>query len=343
MVVRQVELARKRAERSRGRRSEAGSPRSAPRASAAPSCRALLRRQARASLYLDRMVAPMLRPSDAELEAIQRSAPAALQNESVRARARLLLAALVRQPAIGRRPWRRFFKRPARASPSHYFEIRPWDTVRAILRRWSSRRCSATPASRSAKFVAAFLVGQRDHAGGGGALRRRHGQPGLLARRHEAVVGAGRARPLPAGAQQGELLLGFHRVAVPVLPGRSVRRLRGRAQADRARARGARLAGGADRRARHFAVDGGLELQRRVHASSTRLAASKSFRKALFDSRDPTIPVVLLRGHGRRASALLFALVAVAVTTVTGDPRFDGIGSIAIGIAAVRDRRGAGS
>jgi hypothetical protein len=42
----------------------------------------ILRRQARASLYLDRMVAPMLRPSDAELEAIQRSAPAALQNEA---------------------------------------------------------------------------------------------------------------------------------------------------------------------------------------------------------------------------------------------------------------------
>lgn len=52
---------------------------------------ALLRRQARASLYLDRMVAPMLRPSDAELEAIQRSAPAALQNEPfVRARPLLL-------------------------------------------------------------------------------------------------------------------------------------------------------------------------------------------------------------------------------------------------------------
>jgi hypothetical protein len=41
---------------------------------------ALLRRQARASLYLDRMVAPMLRPSDAELELIQRSAPPELQN-----------------------------------------------------------------------------------------------------------------------------------------------------------------------------------------------------------------------------------------------------------------------
>lgn len=50
----------------------------------------LLRRQARASLYLDRMVAPMLRPSDAELEAIQRSAKAALQNEPF-ARVRPLL------------------------------------------------------------------------------------------------------------------------------------------------------------------------------------------------------------------------------------------------------------
>jgi hypothetical protein len=34
---------------------------------------ALLRRQARASLYLDRMVAPMLEPSDAELRALQRT------------------------------------------------------------------------------------------------------------------------------------------------------------------------------------------------------------------------------------------------------------------------------
>ncbi len=34
----------------------------------------ILRRQARASLYLDRMVAPMLRPSDAELRAIHRTA-----------------------------------------------------------------------------------------------------------------------------------------------------------------------------------------------------------------------------------------------------------------------------
>jgi hypothetical protein len=51
----------------------------------------ILRRQARASLYLDRMVAPMLRPSDAELEAIQRSAPPPQQNEPfVRVRPLLL-------------------------------------------------------------------------------------------------------------------------------------------------------------------------------------------------------------------------------------------------------------
>jgi hypothetical protein len=52
---------------------------------------ALLRRQARASLYLDRMVAPMLRPSDAELEAIQRSAPAELQKQPFARIRRVLL------------------------------------------------------------------------------------------------------------------------------------------------------------------------------------------------------------------------------------------------------------
>lgn len=60
----------------------------------------LLRRQARASLYLDRMVAPMLRPSDAELEAIQRSAPAALQNEAFSA-CSPPAPSLVRQQAAG--------------------------------------------------------------------------------------------------------------------------------------------------------------------------------------------------------------------------------------------------
>jgi cation diffusion facilitator family transporter len=56
----------------------------------------------------------------------------------------------------------------------------------------------------------------------------------------------------------------------------------------------------------------------------------KSFAAALFDSRDPTIPVVLLEDTGA-VFGLTFALVAVVITTITGDARFDGIGSIAIG------------
>ena len=56
----------------------------------------------------------------------------------------------------------------------------------------------------------------------------------------------------------------------------------------------------------------------------------KGFLRALFDSRDPTIPVVLLEDTGA-VFGLLFAFVAVAVTTITGDPRFDAIGSITIG------------
>jgi cation diffusion facilitator family transporter len=71
----------------------------------------------------------------------------------------------------------------------------------------------------------------------------------------------------------------------------------------------------------------------------------RSFLRALFDSRDPTIPVVLLEDTGA-VFGLLFAFVAVVVTTITGDARFDGIGSIAIGtllcvigVALARDTR----
>lgn len=72
---------------------------------------------------------------------------------------------------------------------------------------------------------------------------------------------------------------------------------------------------------------------------------NKRFLAALFDSRDPTIPVVLLEDTGA-VFGLAFAFVAVVVTTITGDPRFDGIGSIAIGtllcvigVALARDTR----
>jgi hypothetical protein len=90
VVSRQVELARKLLSDRVGGEDALLAARRAEGISSAELSR-MLRRQARASLYLDRMVAPMLRPSDAELEAIQRSAPAALQNEPfVRARPLLL-------------------------------------------------------------------------------------------------------------------------------------------------------------------------------------------------------------------------------------------------------------
>lgn len=80
VVSRQVELARKLLlDRVGGAEALAQAQRA--EGVSTPELFAILRRQARASLYLDRMVAPMLRPSDAELEAIQRSAPAELQNE----------------------------------------------------------------------------------------------------------------------------------------------------------------------------------------------------------------------------------------------------------------------
>lgn len=90
VMAHQVELARKlMADRVGGEDALTAAERAEGISSAELS--GILRRQARASLYLDRMVAPMLRPSEAELEAIQRSAPAALQNEPfVRVRPLLL-------------------------------------------------------------------------------------------------------------------------------------------------------------------------------------------------------------------------------------------------------------
>jgi hypothetical protein len=80
VMTRQLELARKMMSDRVGGDDALGAAQRAEGISNA-ELSSILRRQARASLYLDRMVAPMLRPSDAELEAIQRSAPAALQNE----------------------------------------------------------------------------------------------------------------------------------------------------------------------------------------------------------------------------------------------------------------------
>jgi cation diffusion facilitator family transporter len=57
----------------------------------------------------------------------------------------------------------------------------------------------------------------------------------------------------------------------------------------------------------------------------------RSLRAALFDGRDPTIPLVLLEDTGA-VVGLLIALVAVLITWVTGSSLPDAIGSLAIGV-----------
>ncbi|MBK7580218.1 MAG: cation diffusion facilitator family transporter [Myxococcales bacterium] len=56
----------------------------------------------------------------------------------------------------------------------------------------------------------------------------------------------------------------------------------------------------------------------------------RSFRDALFEARDPTIPVVLLEDTGALVG-LFIALVSVILTWVTGSSIADSVGSIVIG------------
>jgi cation diffusion facilitator family transporter len=56
----------------------------------------------------------------------------------------------------------------------------------------------------------------------------------------------------------------------------------------------------------------------------------RTSREALFGGKDAVIPVVLLEDMGAVAG-LALALVAVCVTWLTGNPLFDGVGSIVIG------------
>jgi len=54
------------------------------------------------------------------------------------------------------------------------------------------------------------------------------------------------------------------------------------------------------------------------------------FFKALFSSKDPTIPVVLLEDTGALIG-LAFALAGVGLTVLTGNPVWDGVGTLCIG------------
>jgi cation diffusion facilitator family transporter len=62
-----------------------------------------------------------------------------------------------------------------------------------------------------------------------------------------------------------------------------------------------------------------------------RMRGTRSVARALFSSKDPTIPVVLLEDAGAVAG-LVIALVAVLLAWATGSPIADGVGSIIIGV-----------
>jgi cation diffusion facilitator family transporter len=62
-----------------------------------------------------------------------------------------------------------------------------------------------------------------------------------------------------------------------------------------------------------------------------RSRGNRSIREALFSGKDPTIPVVLLEDTGAMLG-LVFALIAVVATWLTGSPLADSIGSITIGV-----------
>jgi cation diffusion facilitator family transporter len=61
------------------------------------------------------------------------------------------------------------------------------------------------------------------------------------------------------------------------------------------------------------------------------MRGKRSVARALFSSKDPTIPVVLLEDAGAVAG-LFIALAAVLLAWATGSPVADGIGSIVIGV-----------
>ena len=70
---------------------------------------------------------------------------------------------------------------------------------------------------------------------------------------------------------------------------------------------------------------------RTVFVESRPLKGSDSWWRFVRNSRNPELPVVLLEDTGALIG-LMFALVGVGLTVVTGDPIWDGIGTICIGL-----------
>src|SRR5580692_5627192 len=68
-----------------------------------------------------------------------------------------------------------------------------------------------------------------------------------------------------------------------------------------------------------------------AYAEFRKLAAGRSLKSALFEARDPTVPLVLAEDATAMAG-LLIALIAVATSGASGQDVWDPIGSVVIGV-----------
>jgi len=78
-----------------------------------------------------------------------------------------------------------------------------------------------------------------------------------------------------------------------------------------------------------FALEGGSTLAAFREFNGTR--GTKSWWRALTDTKDATTVIVLLE-NGAAMAGIVIAAIGLALSQLTGDPRFDGIASVLIGV-----------
>jgi cation diffusion facilitator family transporter len=78
-----------------------------------------------------------------------------------------------------------------------------------------------------------------------------------------------------------------------------------------------------------FALEGGSTLA--AFREFNRSRGSKGWWESLVSTKDATIVIVLLE-NGAAMAGILLAAVGLALSEVTGDPRFDGVASVLIGL-----------
>lgn len=77
-----------------------------------------------------------------------------------------------------------------------------------------------------------------------------------------------------------------------------------------------------------------LSLRTAVHEVAAVRQPGQGYRDFIRQTKQPELPVILLEDVGALVG-LVFALLGLTLAEVTGEPRFDGIGSIAIGLLLI--------